>query len=403
MYVGALHRQLLGTFIIGLLSLLAGCSTEPPAVAITTTALPMPTNTQVSNPSPAPSPSSSAIPTPTSVAPPVATTPVTQTALLTPLTPLRNTTIVERLAADMRPLTNGKIKYKVAAWSPGSEWIAVTPQDGPGLDVVNARTGELRAVVTDTYVLEPAWLDQTTLVVHRIGSAGDQLVGFPIDSPSDEPAVLVSVPGQLHAVSAAGGTVTYGTPDNQLEMSVIGPPPVKWTTLLNPLITAPMLSRDNPRMVAVTPYVTDLEQVQTVLVQPTADGFVSLPLSKVGEGLWLPRWAPDAEKLALTSIGGRIVTTTVNGQQRFELGPGDSPAWSPDGTRIAFAGTSAGEEFVSRDIYVLDWQGATPRVRLTKANDEQFYTSPTWSPDGTRLAFIEIDTGQLFVVDAPPR
>ncbi len=398
-----LPRQQLRTFVTWLILLLVGCANEPPATVGTSTLPLVPTSTSAPSPTPNPAPTAAtaARPVAPTAAPLGVTAPVTQTGAVAPLARLRNTTIIDRLATDMLPLTDGTVKYKLAAWSPGGEWIAVTPQDGPGLDVVNARSGEVRAIITDTYVLEPVWLQQDVLVVQQLRPAGDQLVQFPIDSTQHPAAVLVSSVGPLHAVSAADGFIAYGTADNQLHASGGGAPNSQWTALLKPLVTAPAPHAAESPTIAVTLYVNNLEQVQTVLVQPTAEGLVSKPLSEVGEGLWLPRWAPDGTKLALTSIGGRIISTSVDGQRRYDLGPGDSPAWSADSTRLAFAGTSAGEEFISRDIHVVDWQGAGPRLRLTDANEEQFYTSPTWSPAGTRLAFIEIDSGQLFVIDIP--
>ncbi len=56
------------------------------------------------------------------------------------------------------------------------------------------------------------------------------------------------------------------------------------------------------------------------------------------------------------------------------------PAWSPDGTRIAFATNRDG----NFEIYVMNSDGTNP-VRLT--NDSATDVDPAWSPDGTRIAF----------------
>ena len=55
------------------------------------------------------------------------------------------------------------------------------------------------------------------------------------------------------------------------------------------------------------------------------------------------------------------------------------PAWSPDGTRIAFDSNREG----TFEIYVMNANGTNPR-RLTRDGGGQ----PSWSPDGTRMAFI---------------
>jgi hypothetical protein len=59
----------------------------------------------------------------------------------------------------------------------------------------------------------------------------------------------------------------------------------------------------------------------------------------------------------------------------------DGPAWSPDGTKIAFASNRSGHF----EIYVANANGSDP-VRLT--NNVEGNEDPSWSPDGTKIAFV---------------
>ena len=85
--------------------------------------------------------------------------------------------------------------------------------------------------------------------------------------------------------------------------------------------------------------------------------------------------------------------------------PGDErdPALSPDGSRVAFAwnGEDGGEDGEQFDVYVQEASGGAAPMRLTShpANER----SPAWSPDGERVAFVRCGAGGecgVYVVDA---
>jgi len=70
--------------------------------------------------------------------------------------------------------------------------------------------------------------------------------------------------------------------------------------------------------------------------------------------------------------------------------------WSPDGRRIAFVSDKTGEE----EIYVVDQAGGEPEA-VTQGGSAMRY-APTWSADGTQLAFSDKD-GKLYVVTLASR
>jgi len=62
----------------------------------------------------------------------------------------------------------------------------------------------------------------------------------------------------------------------------------------------------------------------------------------------------------------------------------EHPAWSPDGTRIAFNRSRDSNNVSNVDIYVMNADGSN-LIRLT--TDASVDSEPTWSPDGAYIAF----------------
>ena len=74
------------------------------------------------------------------------------------------------------------------------------------------------------------------------------------------------------------------------------------------------------------------------------------------------------------------------------------PAFSPDGTRIAFVSLENGA--ANPEIYVMDAAGGG-RTRLTTSDGNDL--DPAWSPDGSKLAFMsnrELGNPDIWVMDA---
>jgi Tol biopolymer transport system component len=84
-------------------------------------------------------------------------------------------------------------------------------------------------------------------------------------------------------------------------------------------------------------------------------------------------FSPTSELYTIPAAGGKPVRLTQNDV------PDTQPAFSPDGTQIAF--------FRDTSIWVMNADGSDARGIVPLAN----CFSPQWSPDGTRIAFLEID------------
>ena len=102
-----------------------------------------------------------------------------------------------------------------------------------------------------------------------------------------------------------------------------------------------------------------------------------------------PRWSSDGRRLAYNTTTGVIKTMSAWGTNRRNVVVGHAyqPAWSPElpsGERIVFVKRPVGKE---GDLWTVPARGGIPR-RLTSdgaANCGVMW--PSWSPDGTTIAY----------------
>jgi RHS repeat-associated protein len=144
-----------------------------------------------------------------------------------------------------------------------------------------------------------------------------------------------------------------------------------------------------------------------------ADGSAQANISNNAANDKQPAWSPDGTKIAFASDRDQagfssiyVMNADGSGQTRLTVsGSGfrdEQPAWSPDGTKLAFTSTrdstvvtwtendddgrtvTKTAVYTNKEVYVMNANGSN-QVRLTNTleNDD----SPTWSNDGTKIAF----------------
>jgi len=107
-----------------------------------------------------------------------------------------------------------------------------------------------------------------------------------------------------------------------------------------------------------------------------------------------PEFSPDGTRLVYSAYGGVLAAQGIwvvanpfghysNLQRLTDSQYDQDPTWSPDGTKIAFIRTQNGDN----GIWMIDAAGGTPVPLL---RDSSFFGEDlSWSPDGTRLTFSD--------------
>jgi Tol biopolymer transport system component len=304
---------------------------------------------------------------------------------------------------DTTQVTTGKsFEYASPEWTPDGEYI----------------------VASKGTRIEQLWM------FHRNGGAGAQLI--------KEPATLKTLGAAFGSdpryiwFAERTGDWEYNAIFPQYQIAVYDRRTGKRTVMTDRVGSAfrPTISPDGTWMV----YGTRLDAKTGLILRNQETGrerWLAYPVQRDDEESVAPldvlpgmSFTPDGKDV-VASYGGGLWKIPVDGSaptkipfsadvdialgplSRFEYRVDTSPTFtahqirdaapSPDGKRLAFAAMDK--------LYVVDYPDGTPR-RLTETGAGMVEAQPTWSPDGTQLAFVswsDTDGGYIWKVAANGR
>jgi len=184
-----------------------------------------------------------------------------------------------------------------------------------------------------------------------------------------------------------------------------------------------------PKIVTSAQYKADgqgytFDAASQVFVLSVATG-VAIQVTSGNSACITPAWSPDGQKIAFcrTRVGDGayalfdlwVMAGDGRNARRLtqDVGRATSPTWSPDGSTIACYGTDEQEPGVGESltrVWLVPPEGGAPR-RLTADYDRGVAIlsrpaetpGPVWSADGSSITFVAADAGSQHIVRADVR
>jgi Tol biopolymer transport system component/imidazolonepropionase-like amidohydrolase len=320
--------------------------------------------------------------------------------------------IVNRDGGDPRAVTHGEFDDREPAWSHDGSRIAFASDRADGISTiweVALASGNLRRVTTRNGWM-PAWTpNDESLIFFSVDRerprprGGGPFTGlWTAGAAGGEPQRL-SENGSMvaAAVSPDGRRIAAATDAGHILVDDIAAPDGRTVT--------PIADRDEDVFPFRPSWISRTEFIYTAdghIKRRSIGGAVSIvpfrakvPLHRTTytiahrelepstpqrlAGIVSPVVSPDGRRIAFTAMGDLWMLPAggtpvqITNDEAFEL----EPAWSPDGTRLAFASDRGGK----MDLWVHDFR-ANVATQVTR--ERAAVSGPAWSPDGSHIAYL---------------
>jgi Tol biopolymer transport system component len=288
-----------------------------------------------------------------------------------------------RAAGKPKRLTPAGREFMQPVWSPTGEWIALTGARYDGIWLVRPDGKKLQQLTTDLAVgYKMKWSPDGKMLTGRAAKYENQRRYNAIK--------VYEAATKRERLLSDFRTMMPGLPqweDGSQRVALFSDRGLEFFQVPNAIQKAQGLSKRS-------------------LVFASEQGLVVLPAGATTQRLLQPvkgevvnaALSPDGNYIVFEMMNGRLYVCKIDGSALLDLGRGERPQWSPDGSKIAFMISSDdGHRLLGADIYVMRDDGSG-KINLTNSTD-RLEMNCTWSPDGKRLAFDEQNSRAAWVME----
>lgn len=291
---------------------------------------------------------------------------------------------IRRTGKPLR-LTPAGREFMQPVWSPTGEWIAVTSTRYDGIWLMQPNGTKLQQLTADRAVgYKMKWSSDGKMLTGRAAKYENQrrynavkvydattkqqrllsdfrtlMPGLPQWTDGDQKVALFANRG-LELFSAVAATAAPNT---------------------SAISKRPLVFANEQGLLVIDAGTTAQNQIQPV------------PGEAINAAL-----SADGSRIVFEMANGHLYVCKPDGSALLDLGRGERPQWSPDGSKIAFMISSDdGHKMLGADIYVMRADGSG-KTNLTNSAG-RLEMNCSWSPDGKRLVYDERNSRAIWLLE----
>ncbi|SDI29526.1 Imidazolonepropionase [Alteribacillus persepolensis] len=303
--------------------------------------------------------------------------------------------------SDKQKLTSGSYDYREPAYSPDGDKIAFASDREGNYDiwVLDLETDEINQWTSSPEEeYQPTWSPDGEEIAFVKGNSIEAVDADGNRRTLAEEENSVSAPswspdGEKVAYHSQGSLMIDG--ENVTGEEDVFPFSVEWLSEDHIIYTGDGKIKErhlHENDSETIPFEVNIE-VEKTNYQAKERDFDSKEPQQV-QGIVAPKLSPNGEQVAFVALNdlwlwdiGEEEPRALTDDSYLEV----SPTWSPDGEKIAYSSDKQGTE----DLYILDLKSGEEE-RLTSISGAEVFAD--WSPDGNRIAFQDQD-GATYTVD----